>query len=353
MLFAYRDATLHEGYVEGPRHRRRGVAAAVRPRRRQRARHGAGRLERRAARPERTTARRCRASTAASRCARGSTRTCTRAPRPTARSTRRARCCARPRSATSTATWSRRSSTPAGEHVYAWNADGSAVPGFPVRLDPALSRPQDRTRNNHIKRGFTASPALGDLNEDGDARHRGRRRSTSTSTPGTAAATRCRASRRSCATRASRGAEIITTRGARRHHRRRQARHRHAHAGVRRQPVRARRPRAAARPAASRNFLTNVLANVLGGSGRVYALDRNGNMLPGWPTAPNGIVPDALPFVGPGVDHVLANVDSDPRARGDRQRRQRRRDRHQRRRLERGARTTPSRRAASTSTRRR
>ena len=57
------------------------------------------------------------------------------------RSTRRARCCARPRSATSTATWSPRSWTPAGEHVYAWEADGSAVPGFPVRLDPALSRP--------------------------------------------------------------------------------------------------------------------------------------------------------------------------------------------------------------------
>jgi hypothetical protein len=51
---------------------------------------------------------------------------------------------------------------------------------------------------------------------------------------------------------------------------------------------------------------------VLGGSGRVYAVDRDGNVLPGWPTAPNGIVPDALPFVGPGVDHVLANVDTDP-----------------------------------------
>ena len=56
----------------------------------------------------------------------------------------------------------------AGEHVYAWETDGSTVSGFPVRLDPSLSRPQDRTRNNHIKRGFTASPALGDLNEDGE-----------------------------------------------------------------------------------------------------------------------------------------------------------------------------------------
>ncbi len=51
---------------------------------------------------------------------------------------------------------------------------------------------------------------------------------------------------------------------------------------------------------------------MLGGSGRTYALDRHGATLPGWPTQPNGIVPDALPFVGPGVDHVLANIDSDP-----------------------------------------
>jgi hypothetical protein len=59
-------------------------------------------------------------------------------------------------------------------------------------------------------------------------------------------------------------------------------------------------------------LLTNFLANVLGGSGRVYALDASGDVLPGWPTKPNGIVPDALPLVGPGVDHVLGNVDGDP-----------------------------------------
>ena len=61
-------------------------------------------------------------------------------------------------------------------------------------------------------------------------------------------------------------------------------------------------------------------------------------------------MPDALPFVGPGVDHVLANVDADPElevignvASGDV-------TAHQRRRLERGRPTTPRPRAASTST---
>ena len=63
----------------------------------------------------------------------------------------------------------------AGEHVYAWEADGSAVAGFPVRIDPALSRPQDRTRNNHIKRGFTASPDARRPRRRRPPRHRGAR----------------------------------------------------------------------------------------------------------------------------------------------------------------------------------
>ena len=56
----------------------------------------------------------------------------------------------------------------AGEHVYAWHADGKAVKGFPVRLDPDNSRPEDRTKQNHVKRGFTASPTLSDLDGDGE-----------------------------------------------------------------------------------------------------------------------------------------------------------------------------------------
>jgi hypothetical protein len=68
----------------------------------------------------------------------------------------------------------------AGEHIYAWHRDGSRVRGFPQRIDPAFSHqckgaaprcfaPADRllTRDNHVKRGFMASPALADLNEDG------------------------------------------------------------------------------------------------------------------------------------------------------------------------------------------
>jgi len=196
----------------------------------------------------------------------------------------------------------------AGEHVYAWNADGSSVPGFPVRLDPALSLPQDRTRDNHIKRGFTASPALSDLDDDnaldivvpaldehvyawdgsGDPLPGFPKKLHDSSIP---------------------GAEIITT----------------AALGditgdgepdiVTPTQEFDDDPSSPQQPGAGvglfSSILTQVLANAIGGSGRTYALDGNGNVLSGWPIKPNGIVPDALPFVGPGVDHILANVDND------------------------------------------
>jgi hypothetical protein len=198
----------------------------------------------------------------------------------------------------------------AGEHVYAWEADGSPVAGFPVRIDPALSRPQDRTRNNHVKRGFTASPALGDLDQDGSLeivvpaldQHVYVWDGEGNVVPGFPKKLR---------DPGIPGAEIITT----------------AALGdisgdgkldivtptqeFDDNPSAPQTPGGGAAGGFS-NFLTNLLANVLGGSGRVYAVDRNGDVLPGWPTSPNGIVPDALPFVGPGVDHVLANVDGDP-----------------------------------------
>jgi hypothetical protein len=198
----------------------------------------------------------------------------------------------------------------AGEHVYAWNADGSTVPGFPVRLDPAFSLPQDRTRNNHIKRGFTASPVLADLDADGkldivaaalDA-HVYAWSGSGASLSGFPKLLR---------DPAIPGAEIITTPAV------------GDITGDGRPDIVTPtqefddNPSAPPTPGGGAaggfaNLLTNILANVLGGSGRVYALDHSGNVLAGWPTSPSGIVPDALPFVGPGVDHVLANVDGDP-----------------------------------------
>ena len=201
----------------------------------------------------------------------------------------------------------------AGEHVYAWNADGSAVPGFPVRIDPALSAPALRARDNHIKRGFIASPTLGDLDRRAGPRDRGavaRPARLRVERPGPAAR---RASPRSSTRPALDGAEIITTAAA------------GNIAGDARPEIVVSTSEFDPNPAAPgtptgpldlagafRGGLTNILANALGGSGRTYALGANGAVLPGWPIVQNGVMPDALPLVGPGVDQVLANVDADP-----------------------------------------
>ena len=197
VLFAYRDTTLHDGWSRSTRQRRRGVTAAVRPQRRQPARHRPGGLERRAERAEGRRDAAARASTAASRSGRRSTRTSTRARPPTRRSPRRARSCARRRSGTSTATSSRRSWTPRastctpGTATAAWSRASRSGSTRRSRA-PAL-----RTRENHVKRGFIASPTLGDLDAAAPPSRSSCPRSTSTSTPGTARAPRCRASRAS------------------------------------------------------------------------------------------------------------------------------------------------------------
>ena len=201
----------------------------------------------------------------------------------------------------------------AGEHVYAWDAEGNPIPGFPVRLDPALSLPQDRTRTNHIKRGFSGSPVLGDLVPEALGQPR-RLEIVATALdqhvyawdgdgdplPGFP---------RKLRDPALDGAEIITT-----------AALGNITGGGGPEivsPTQEFDDNPGAPPTTGGgglfgNVLTNVLANVLGGSGRTYAINSTGSILPGWPTTPTGVIPDALPLVGPGVDHVLANVDADP-----------------------------------------
>jgi hypothetical protein len=196
----------------------------------------------------------------------------------------------------------------AGEHVYAWNADGSPVPGFPVRIDPSLSRPQDRTKQNHIKRGFSSSPVLSDLNGDGKLdivataldQHVYAWDGSGNLLPGFPALVR---------DPSLAGAEIINTPAVG-----------DINGDGKPEIVTPtnefdQNAQAPSTPPASGglfgNILTNVLSNAIGGSGRIYALDNHGNLLPGWPTKPNGLQPDALPFVGPGVDQILADVNGD------------------------------------------
>jgi hypothetical protein len=194
----------------------------------------------------------------------------------------------------------------AGEHVYAWEVDGTPVGGFPVRLDPDFSRPEDRTRENHVKRGFFAAPVLADLT-GGPAleivasamdQHVYAFDGSGTAVPGWPVKLR---------DPSLPGAEIITAPAA------------GDITGDGRPELvtptqefddAAQAPEGDL-PSLLRSGLTNILANAAGGSGRTYALDASGHVLPGWPVKPNGAVPDALPLVGPGVEHAMADVDGD------------------------------------------
>jgi hypothetical protein len=201
----------------------------------------------------------------------------------------------------------------AGEHVYAWHMDGTPVTGFPVRIDPDLSRPADRTRQNHIKRGFMASPVLADLDPGRPgleivigALDQHLYAFNGAGQPLTGFPLKLRDP-------ALPGAEIITTPAVG-----------ELVPGGRPEIVTATQefdedPTAPACddvPTCLLGGFTQILANALGGSGRTYAVghdeaDGKWKVLPGWPISPNGAVPDALPFVAPGIEHVLGDVDAD------------------------------------------
>ena len=146
-------------------------------------------------------------------------------------------------------TAARRSSRPALDgHLYAFDGDGDALPGFPVRLvDPdGPGRPDDRR-------------------VDQRARHR-------------------------------------------RPQRRRQGRHRgRDQRDLRRQPPSA--PSTLHGLVGRR--LSDLLGNAAGGSSRVYAVRRRATrptFLHGWPIKLNGAIQDTLPLIGPGQDPSIAKI---------------------------------------------
>ena len=189
----------------------------------------------------------------------------------------------------------------AGEHVYAWDTEGNPLADFPVRLDPAHSAPSIRSKQNHVKRGFIASPTLADLDADGrlDIAIAGMDQylyawnGDGDSLPGFP-----RRLKKPGETNAQvAGAESINT----------------AAAGD---------IDGDGKPelVVATNEVEGVdsggpeipgAPSLEGGNGRVYAVRGNGQFLPGWPIEPNSLLPDVLPFVGPGVDHALGDITGD------------------------------------------
>ena len=131
-------------------------------------------------------------------------------------------------------------------HLYAFDHNGNAVPGFPVQLvDPSVP-PDQRMIAESIN-----EPAIADLNGDGKD-------------------------------------DIV---------------------------VATNETYGAAAPSANDiggllgQGLSDLLANAAGGSSRVYAIDgSNGNFLPGWPIKLNGAIQDTLPLIGPGQDPSIVKL---------------------------------------------
>jgi Subtilase family/FG-GAP-like repeat len=201
----------------------------------------------------------------------------------------------------------------AGEHIYAWHEDGTPVKGFPVRVDPAFSQPADESKQNHVKRGFASSPTLTDLNGDGRLdivipaldQHLYAWDGSGQPLPGFPV--KLKGPSESLV-----GAESINSAAAG-----------DIDGDGRPELVAptnelgpggdAQEPTPAPGNVAGAigQVVTNALTNAIGATGRVYAVDHAGRLLNGWPIKPGGLLPDALPFVGPGVDHVLADVNGD------------------------------------------
>ena len=200
--------------------------------------------------------------------------------------------------------------TAAGTHLYAWDARGRLVPGFPVSSEAALCGPRyERQPLGHPKCGFFATPAVAHLQGhdrpwdvvepslDGHLYawdNRGR------SLPGYPVALvdpTMPAGQRDVAESINDPAiGDLLHMG-------------HDDVVVSSNENYGAQPAAGDVGAGANGLLPDVIGSASGGSARVYAIDgATGRILPGWPLSITGALQSSLPFIGPGNDAELARI---------------------------------------------
>ncbi len=192
----------------------------------------------------------------------------------------------------------------AGVHVYAWNAKGKLLPGFPVSSDLEYCGPAHESETSHPKCGFMATPAIAhlegfdrpaDIVEPSLDGHLYAWRSNGETVPGYPVAL-------VDPSEVAAGTQIVaesindpaigdlTGEG---------------HDDV----VVATNEVYGAPQFGSELSFAGITAAAAGTSGRLYAIDgATGKIMPGWPVAMPGIVQEELPLIGPGQDAAIAKI---------------------------------------------
>ncbi len=191
----------------------------------------------------------------------------------------------------------------AGNHVYAWHADGRPVRGFPVSEDPAFCKPSLETSTSHPKCGFLAAPAIAhlegfaskpDIVEAGLDGHLYAWKANGRPVKGYPVAledpAEAAAGHGMVAESINEPAIADLT-------------------GAGHDDIVVASDEVYGAPEVNELSFAGITAAAAGTSGRLYAIDgATGKIMPGWPVKLPGLIQEELPLIGPGQDAAIAKI---------------------------------------------
>jgi hypothetical protein len=191
----------------------------------------------------------------------------------------------------------------AGNHIYAWHANGKSVHGFPLSDNPAYCTPSLETSSSHPKCGFLAAPAIAhlegfakkpDIVEAGLDGHLYAWKSNGKPVKGYPVAlidpAEVAAGHAMVAESINEPAVGDLT-------------------GAGHDDIVVASDEVYGAPEPTELSFAGITATAAGSSGRLYAIDgATGKFLPGWPVKMPGLIQNTLPLIGPGQDAAIATM---------------------------------------------